>query len=531
MEPTFVKTDEATLKETESEVATVLLHQKKLLRLKNWLRSPLLRLPRETIVHILSYIMEHVEQSAVWQPIFSTCHHIHSIMRTAPELWWKINFRSAREAHIAFLRSKGSPQVVIAELAPWNLDARIVLDCWKDKRMLHGQRLYRLELCGYASDIGRFDWIFERPLPRLNRLKIHFAPSLSMPDQANLQLPIALQPPMDMPLRALDLRNTVLPWSSNIFTGLSELHLDFRDCDNAMEIPGDELLRILGASPQLERLSLMRVGPKIPIGNVRPSANEQIIRFPRLATLELDNTPEVIGYISAHTSTPALNSLQIRSLVPSWNLTRSLDLLLPDDLIQKRLFPNPPVFEIETAADVLFDLMIVNIGKFKIWFDFDLDDVETARNIIMTRIQPLVPPSVTTLKMNFSELGFDGLEWREFLSSHTELRSVECSQSSWEPVADSLWEALSPSGADGVVLCPGLESISLFDHPSEHLHNCLLNRRNAGFKLKYLKVKKTADGLGLAEEFKHLVEAFEVDGPNNHLTQEVRPFRWEEHDV
>ena len=68
--------------ETENEVAAVLIHLKKLLRLKNWLRSPFLRLPTEIIIHILSYVMEDAEHSSVWWSVFSTCH----IMCVATEL-------------------------------------------------------------------------------------------------------------------------------------------------------------------------------------------------------------------------------------------------------------------------------------------------------------------------------------------------------------------------------------------------------------------------------------------------------------
>ena len=57
----FVKAVDAVLEKTESEVTTVQIHKTELLRLKNWLRSFLLRLPTEIIVHIPSHIMEDAE--------------------------------------------------------------------------------------------------------------------------------------------------------------------------------------------------------------------------------------------------------------------------------------------------------------------------------------------------------------------------------------------------------------------------------------------------------------------------------------
>ena len=216
MASTFVKTDEVTLKNTEGEVATVIFHLKKLLRLRNRLCSPLLRLPVETTVRILSYTMKTMEYSSTWRPIFCTCHQIRNIMRTATELWWKANFSWHRIVNLAFLRSKGCPQAIIADLQPWDYEknayARKALNFCRDKLSLHGHRLHTLELCGEPSDIAHFSWIFERPLPRLDHLKIHFFPPLGeYENELPLPDPVALQLPTDLLLRALDLRNATLP--------------------------------------------------------------------------------------------------------------------------------------------------------------------------------------------------------------------------------------------------------------------------------------------------------------------------------
>ena len=219
MEFIFFKTDDATLEKTENEVATVLIHLKKLLRIKNRLRSPLLRLPTETIIHILSYIMENMEYRSVWQPILNTCHHIYSIMRTATELWWKVDCSSDKVARIAFLRSDGNPQAIIADLQPWHWHderARMTLNYWRDRLALRGHRLHTLEFYGVPSDLAHFSWIFERPLHRLHHLKIHF---FGPDDDLPVPVPVALRLPVDLPLRILDLRNATLPWSSNFFTG------------------------------------------------------------------------------------------------------------------------------------------------------------------------------------------------------------------------------------------------------------------------------------------------------------------------
>jgi hypothetical protein len=506
----------------DKEIATVLSHKKMLLRLKNWLRSSFLRLPKETLIHILSYIMDYEEHSTAWKPVYHTCHHIYNIMRTATELWWKVDCRWAWGADLVFTRAKGSPRVLIAELSAWNREARVMLDEWREKRALQGHRLRRLELFGYPTDFSRFQWMFEGALPCLNHLKIHFSPRPRLSNSENVTIPIDLQLPTDMPLRILDLRNTTLPWSSKLFAGLSQLRLDLKDCD-PMHISEDELLRILEVSPQLESLSLIQVGPKIGAdGDACQPAPGRILQFPRLTSLELDNSPTVVGYILAHIGIPAITSLKIRSPVSSLDLVRALDHLIPNHHIQNRLFSNPPIFEVGAADDGLSDFMILNIGAFKICFDFDFDDVVAIRDVIMARIQPLVPLSVTSLKLDFSESELEGLEWAEFLDSHPELRTIECLKDSSDPEAESLWEALSPSGTDNATVCQKLELIWLVGDPPPVLRDCLLNRKNAGFELERLKVEKPFKRAKVVEEFESLVGTLEIYKMDDKLAREVR---------
>ena len=431
---------EATLKEADSGVATAFSHLKILLRLRNRLCSPLLRLPTEIIVHILSYIMKNPEYPTIWEPILNTCHHIHDIMRTATELWWKADFFWDRTAKLVFVRSGGCPQAIIADLQPWNYlqneQAREALDFCKDRLVLHGHRLHTLELCGEPSDIAHFSWIFERPLPRLDHLKIHFFPPLDEDDnELPLVDPVALQLPTDLSLRVIDLRNAALPWSSNLFAGLSELHLDFRDCDIFVEISEDELLGIFDASSQLESLSLIQIKPSTPIrtGQLR-SVPTRVVQLPRLAFLKLDHFPAFIGYILIRIDIPAIISLEIRSQVSSSEVVWSLGSFFPsDDRLPSRLFQNPPVFGIGPAdEDGLCESMKVNIGGVIIRFDFDINEYEIVRNTIMTCVRPLVPPSVTTLELDDSKLSEQ--EWREFFRLHPEVRTIGTSKFFQDPM-------------------------------------------------------------------------------------------------
>jgi len=248
MVPTFVGTDKKSAEETKNEVAVVLIHLKRLLRLKNWLSSPLLRLPTEVIVHILSYIMEDGEHS-IWQSVFSTCHHIRDVMNNATELWQKATFLSDKRALpvFVFARSQGNLQAIIADLiacGDWRDNARNALRFCRDNLVLHGHKLRALDLRGCPSDIVNFSWIFERPLPRLEYVKIHFYLLWVNETGSYIQDPVVLHLPADLPLRVLDLANATPPWSSYLFTDLRELHLDFTECESIVEISEEELLGI-----------------------------------------------------------------------------------------------------------------------------------------------------------------------------------------------------------------------------------------------------------------------------------------------
>lgn len=510
-------------------IATILFHQKILLRLKNRLRSSFLRLPKEILIHILSYIMDHEGHSIAWKPIYLTCYHIHTVMRAATELWWEVDCSRAREANFVFWHAKGNPQVLLAELSTWNHEARRILDFWRYKRLLQGHRLRRLELLGYPSDLYHFQWIFEVVLPRLYHLKIHFFPQPPMTYIGNLQIPIVLQLPMNMPLRILDLRNTTLPWSSQLFVGLCELRLDFQDCE-PMEISEDEFLRVLKASPQLESLSLIQAGPDIDIdGHARQPTPERILQFPKLTFIELENSPAVVGFILAHISVPAVTSLIIYSPTSSRNLAQSLAHLTPNDDIQNRLFSNPPVFRVLAFEEDSSELMIFNIGSFEISFDAaDFDEMAEIRDHIMTHIQRLVPPSVTSLKLDFIDMEFfDGLWWEEFLGSHSELQTIEFLDGSSSIEADTFFSALS-YGTDNAPYCPKLEFIRTVGDPImtiSALLDYLRDRKNAGLELKRLKWESlTANQSEMVKRaFGPLVGILEVDVEDDMPGREVCP--------
>jgi len=137
MAPSSVKTiDDTTSKEREAAVTATLAHLKKLLRVKNRHFSSFLRLPTETIFHVLSLVMEDMDAYPVWRLIFTTCYHTRRIMCDATALRWKVNASLGRDAVDVLTRSKGHPRVVVAQFDPWDewetIKRESVLDHWRD---------------------------------------------------------------------------------------------------------------------------------------------------------------------------------------------------------------------------------------------------------------------------------------------------------------------------------------------------------------------------------------------------------------
>lgn len=530
--------DEVSSQKTEREIVAELTHLRKLIRVRNWLRSPLLQLPTETIVRILSFLMPGLDTyfHARWWSIYGTCHRIHEIMCTATELWWRVDFVRTRVAQFILARSKWNPRVFISDLRSMS-DEKIVatetiLDHWRNRRGFTGHRLHNFEFFGLPSSFDHFSWILERPLPHVRHMKLHITDSIAEEEiEFPLPQPVTLELPMGMPLQSLDLRNVMLPWSSqsNLFNGLRELRLNFRDCEPPVFIPEGELFRILDASPQLESLSLVRVGHRVPVRNDEPLPPKRILQFPNLTSLTLDNDPVVIKYTLAYMGLPVITSLEIRSFI-SWDTAQTFkNRFFPDDRLATRLFPNPPTFAVRTIGLGDSDASIeIDIGSIKLRFDFPLGQGERGRSAVMTCIPSLVPSSVTALELEYTQLNERG--WRDFFMSHPEVRSIECSEFSRVAVSRSLWDALSPAREDTDIPCPKLESIFITLYTKgavfTPLSDCLRKRQVAGFRLGRLRVvdsrRFTTDVDGFHEEFGPLVEVLEAREPSGHV-QRVSP--------
>lgn len=536
--------DDTPLHRVMREVSAALVHKARLLRFRNWLCSPLLRLPTEIIVRILSFIMAELDSfmhRTPWRPIHLICHRIRRIMCDAAEVWWRVDCACIIPARFIFAWSRGDPRVILSDLRSME-EHRLspiekTLDHWKDKQGFRGHRLRTLKFYGSVSSFDHFSWILERPLPRLDSLTINIMDLTEEDYMEPLPSPVTLKLPVDLdvPLQVLDLRNIMLPWSSHshLFNRLRELRLSFRDCYDVITIPEDDLFNILGASPQLEHLSLLQVGHEVPVRNGRPLPPNRILQFPNLVSLTLDNNPMVVKHTLSYMDLSTIDSLRVRSY-SSWDeVDTVIDLLFPDDRLLSRLFPNPPTFAVrDVGLEELGASIEIDIGSVGLRLDFPIGEGEHGGNIVMSCILNLVPPSVTTLKLEYTAL--EEREWRDFFMSHPEVRSIECAEFWKMPISRTFWDGLSPVEEEGIdVPCPGLESIVVVvsctpDSSFTPLSDCLRNRQTAGFKLRHLKMMDhrgfLADVEGFNDEFGPLVERAEAEARIDRFRDLVRSF-------
>jgi hypothetical protein len=510
--PHITTAEDATLEATDKVFSAALAHLRKLLRIKNSTSSSFLRLPTEIIIRILSFVNEGCYHD--WRSIFSTCHRIFRIMLESTEPWWKVNFNhttsSLKAAQLALLRSKGNPRKLIAgfggRVSSICQDAVSFLSDWENGQVFQNTRLHTLEFSGTPAVFSSLSWVLEGSLPHLEHLTIQILPPFN--NYLHLDGPLSLYLPTNIPLRTLDLFNIFPFWSPGRLTGLRELHLRFGFYFARLSMLEDELLGILNASPQLERLSLQRIR----VGDNPQLHPKHVVQLPSLTSLSLENSPEVVGHILAHMDIPVISSLTIVTYIPFDKEKQAFGYIFPDDHVSTKLFSDPPVFKIE-ELDCEFihhtpwNTLTFHIGNFKM-------KLMSAHSLDagITTWFPLVPSSLTTLQTNFSML--DQQEWREFFLTHREVRSVECGWYAFE----SLWDALSPvqEGDHQVVLCPSLGSIC-FQVNSEgagltSLLSCLRDRKATGFGLKHLNINGVdrQEAWKMAEDFRPLVEVLEV---------------------
>jgi hypothetical protein len=111
-------------------------------------------------------------------------------------------------------------------------------------------------------------------------------------------------------LRRLHLANVSIPWTSPIYTGLTDLHLHLQHPSAAPPI--DTFLRVLENCPLLETLTLVRAGPCLEADLPEYPSPARVVELARLREIYLHpNRPIDAQYVVAHLDIPSTATIII----------------------------------------------------------------------------------------------------------------------------------------------------------------------------------------------------------------------------
>ncbi|KAF9646633.1 hypothetical protein BDM02DRAFT_2989356 [Thelephora ganbajun] len=264
------------------------------LRLRNSQHAAILRIPSEILVSILRQVIKTSSGYLnAMQLIISICHHLRVIVFGTPELWGFITM-SKSIAPLFLERCQGNPISVVPFFMEGKLEGNgKILNClnyWKNMPNLHLTRVELIEFCGTYEEFTAVSWIFNYHMPNLETLTL--ASGTIVTGRLDLDEDVEVwnvSPNTRCTLKDVYLQQIFIPWWSNIFYGLSTLHLDYRGfIPGAASIPMDPFLEVLSHSPRLEKCFLSFVIPqchsKEVLRDIRPT---RIIELPLLDELTL----------------------------------------------------------------------------------------------------------------------------------------------------------------------------------------------------------------------------------------------------
>jgi hypothetical protein len=270
--------------------------------------------------------------------ITSICHYLRVFVFATPELWGFVCM-STSLGPLFLERCQANPISVVPYFFETDRSGHArIYNCLNRWRNMPNRRLTRTELIEFSGTRENFaavSWIFNYDMPNLETLTLA---SGSMVTGTILDLDEDMEvevwninPSTRRTLKDVFLQQIFAPWGSNIFYGLSTLHLDYRGfVPGATSIPIDEFLEVLSHSPRLEKCSLYFSIPhchsKELLQDTRPT---RTINFPLLEELALfDNTLNV-AYLLRHLHFPTTTKTVLRVDTPPDQLDGLLSTLFP----------------------------------------------------------------------------------------------------------------------------------------------------------------------------------------------------------
>ena len=341
------------------------------------------------------------------------------------------------------------------------------LNYWAGLRTVQNIHLTRLELiefCGSFMEFLALRWIFVYPMPKLETLTLASGALVTrdvFPIESGADL-WDIVPITQRTLKNVHLQQVFVPWTSNIFYGLSTLHLDYRKFDPVKSLlPMDAFLEVLSRSPLLERCSLYFALPQCYdeefIRNLRPT---RTITFAFLEELALFDKTLNVAYLLRHVSYPPEAKVLLKVDAPPNELEGLLSILCPPD---SHVFNTPSRISLHGASPT--DLTpSLEIGSTVIQYldewaeDLNLNDItQTTFTLPLVEAIHRAGPSIRHLKIRLNcELVVQPAVWKDILEHLPNLESL-----SYAPGEDvvhdwpGFWDVLCQTGENGLI-CPSL---------------------------------------------------------------------------
>lgn len=271
----------------------VLRHVACLRRQRNFIASPLFRLPTELILKIYMHAVD--DDDLRWLALTAICHQLRKTFISSPRLWGVVDFRFARLAKLFLERCNFDPHLISvtdSKYVPCTDVEREEL--WEE---LDGRTLNNLRFLLFTGSEMEFNGrvvVLLRMAPNLSSLELNTCSG----DAWELELPLGDQLPH---LSMLGLTSVQISWHSPLLRNLTQFVLDL----TWIRTPGDTFTPIetfLGAlanCPDLKRLRLISAEPILPDGDQDDC--EMVVRLRRLENLVLQfGDHRVAGCILSH---------------------------------------------------------------------------------------------------------------------------------------------------------------------------------------------------------------------------------------
>lgn len=498
---------------------------------RNFLTSPLLRIPTELIIKIFVHGIELDQDDSsslddnntslldIGRPILlvltATCHQLREIGIASPQLWSTVDFTTLPVAKLLLKRCKYDPHILLAKTSypdPGWRKMYVVRNprreaVWEKLEDLTFNNLHSLVFEGTPDELTRRIVGIIQRAPNISNLDLY---NRTRPDQ-ELPWPQHLNAPV-LHLSTLRLRGFRVSWTSHLLRNLSQLTLDFRLPNVSSKHTSIEtFLTALANCPDLQVLNLTHSGPDLPTD--RQDTCDVVVQLRRLRKLSLEFcNPLRVGYILSHVGHPESTESAVRiSDTSATDLSEAISQILPPQNVGT-------IQHLRESTELTVSLdwgYLFSVENFLIRFKRDSWDRRTLPRFASKIVEVVGRDTITSLDIETWRTEIPDGTWDVFLHGLPRLERI-CYSRTKEGDGDSVDPFILAFSRpfEGGPICPRLQHLKLprvvltQDSSTTVLKRALTERDAYGKRLKWIGLSghtEVDDGLVL-EPFRDLVD-------------------------